>query len=47
MRWNVHICSLYEAGHSRGPVASPRTQAPPSEARASHETVRLPRWDTI
>src|SRR4030095_6655094 len=31
-------------GTPGGPVASPRTQAPPSEARASSETVRMPRW---
>jgi len=48
MRWNVHICSLHKAGHSRGaPVASPRTQAPASEARASYKTVRMPRRDTV
>ena len=29
------------------PVAGPRTQAPPSEARASSETVRMPRRDTV
>jgi hypothetical protein len=48
LRWNVHICSLRRAGHSSGvPVAGPRAQAPASEARASSETVRMPRRDTV
>ena len=48
MRWNVHICSLHKAGHSRGaPVAGPRAQVPASEARASYETVHMPRRDTV
>jgi len=47
MRCNVHICSPYEAGHSRGARGQPPDTGAPSEARASHETVRLPRRDTI
>ena len=43
----AHLFTIQGRALQGGAVASPRTQAPPSEARASSETVRMPRWDTV